>query len=335
MTQSETYRALVVRETPDQRFVRSVENRSIHELPEGDLLIQVQYSSLNYKDALSAVGNRGVTRNYPHTPGIDAAGVVVESRTDDFKPGDEVIVTSYDLGMNTPGGFGRYIRVPSSWAVPMPDTMTPRSAMVYGTAGFTAALSIRHLLKEGLRPGDGDILVTGATGGVGSLAVAILSRLGYDVAAVNGRNDATNFLKGIGARTIVPRDEAVDNGKRPLLKGRWAGVVDAVGGAVLTTALRSAKPYAIVTCCGNVADGDIPMTVYPFILRGVTLVGIDSQNCPMPLRQEIWEKLAKEWGIDGAEELVREMGLDDLDGAITQMLKGKPPGRNVVVLEGE
>ena len=332
MTQSETYRALVVRETSEQRFVRSIENKSIHELPEGDLLIQVKYSSLNYKDALSAIGNRGVTRTYPHTPGIDAAGVVVESRTQEFRPGDEVIVTSYDLGMNTPGGFGQYIRVPSSWAVPMPETMDLRSAMVYGTAGFTAGLSIWHLLKEGLEPGDGDILVTGATGGVGSLAVAILSRLGYTVAAVNGRNDATKFLKGIGAQIIVPRDEAVDKSKRPLLKGRWAGVVDAVGGEVLTTALRSTKSYAIVTCCGNVAAGDIPMTVYPFILRGVKLVGIDSQNCPMPLRRNIWEKLAKEWGIDFSGSLVREIGLKDLDQTITQMLKGKPPGKNVVVL---
>jgi putative YhdH/YhfP family quinone oxidoreductase len=332
MTHPETYRALVVRETQAQEFIRTIENKSIHELPEGDLLIRVDYSSLNYKDALSAVGNRGVTRTYPHTPGIDAAGVVVKSDTHRFQPGDEVIVTSYDLGMNTPGGFGRYIRVPSSWAVPMPRAMTARSAMMYGTAGFTAALSIWHLIKNGIRPDDGEILVTGATGGVGSLAVAILSRLGYCVAAVNGRNDATRFLKNIGADTIVPREAAIDTGKRPLLKSLWAGVVDVVGGEVLSTAIRSAKPYATITCCGNVADGNIPMTVYPFILRGVTLVGIDSQNCPMSLRREVWEKLAKEWCIDDLQGLVNEIALEDLDGAISLMLKGKGPGRSVVTL---
>ena len=332
MNPSETYQALVVRETEGKEFVRTIEQKTIHELPEGDLLIRVHFSSLNYKDALSASGNRGVTRSYPHTPGIDAAGVVVTGDGHGFKPGDEVIVTSYDLGMNTPGGFGQYIRVPSAWAVPMPQTMTPRTAMMYGTAGLTAGLSVWHLLKDGLNPADGEILVTGATGGVGSLAVAMLSRMGYQVAAVNGRKDATKFLKGIGAHTVIPREDAVDPGSRPLLKGRWAGVVDAVGGAVLATALRSTQPYAIVTCCGNVADAAVPMTVYPFILRGVKLVGISSQNCPMSLRRKIWENLATKWGIETLEALVTEIGLAHLDTAISQMLQGKAPGRNLVNL---
>ena len=332
MNAPETYHALVVREDRNNDIVRSIENKSIHELPEGDLLVRVQFSSLNYKDALSASGNRGVTRSYPHTPGIDAAGVVVKSDARDFKSGDEVIVTSYDLGMNTPGGFGQYIRIPSAWAVPMPRAMTPRVSMMYGTAGFTAGLSVWQLLKDGIQPSDGQILVTGATGGVGSIAVAVLSRLGYRVAAVNGRNDATSFLKDIGANTVVSRKDAVDTGNRPLLKGCWAGVVDAVGGDVLATALRSAKPYATVTCCGNVADAAVPMTVYPFILRGVKLVGIDSQNCPMALRREIWENLAKPWRIDNLEKLVSEIGLDELDAAISQMLSGKTPGRKLVNL---
>ncbi len=332
MNPAETYQALVVRETEGKKFARTVECKSINELPGGDLLIRVQFSSLNYKDALSASGNRGVTRSYPHTPGIDAAGVVVTGDGHGFKPGDEVIVTSYDLGMNTPGGFGQYIRVPSAWAVPMPQSMTPRTAMMYGTAGFTAGLSIWHLLKDGVSPDDGEILVTGATGGVGSLAVALLSRLGYQVAAVNGRRDGAKFLKGIGAHTVISREDAVDTGNRPLLKGRWTGVVDAVGGGVLATALRSAKPYATVTCCGNVADANVPMTVYPFILRGIKLVGIESQSCPMPLRREIWENLANHWAVDNLEDLVMEIDLARLDAAISQMLKGKSPGRSLVNL---
>lgn len=333
MTLSASYRAMVVRETQDQGFVRSIESCSIRDLPAGDLLIRVAYSSLNYKDALSASGNRGVTRAYPHTPGIDAAGVVEESDSSRFKPGDPVIVTSYDLGMNTPGGFGRYIRVPSDWAVPLPAGMTPRVAMMYGTAGLTAALSIHQLLKTGDALRNGEILVTGATGGVGSLALAVLSGLGYDTAAVNGRNDATDFLKGLGARTIIPRQEASEASNRPLLKSRWAGVVDAVGGEVLTTALRSARPYATVTCCGNVGSADLPMTVYPFILRGIKLVGIDSQNCPMELREAIWQKLAGAWAVKNLSSLVREISLDDLDTAITEMLKGKSPGRSLVALD--
>lgn len=333
MTFSASYRAMVVRETEDQRFVRSIESCSIQDLPPGDLLIRVTYSSLNYKDALSASGNRGVTRAYPHTPGIDAAGVVEESLNDRFKPGDAVIVTSYDLGMNTPGGFGEYIRVPSDWVVPLPPGMTSRVAMMYGTAGLTAALSVYQLLKNGDALREGEILVTGATGGVGSLALAILSGLGYDTAAVNGRNDATDFLTALGAGTIISREEAADASKRPLLKSRWAGVVDAVGGRVLTTALRSARPYATVTCCGNVGSGDLSMTVYPFILRGINLVGIDSQNCPMVLRKSIWKKLAGPWAVRALSSFVREISLEDLDGAISGMLTGKAPGRSLVSLD--
>ncbi len=218
MTLPDEFKALVVAETEDNQFIRSVENKRIDDLPEGDVVVQVRYSSLNYKDVLSATGNKGVTRKFPHTPGIDAAGIIADSSSEDFKPGDKVIVTSYDLGMNTAGGFGQYIRVPSEWVVPQPEGLTAKEAMSYGTAGFTAALSVWHVIENGVTPDKGDVLVSGTTGGVGSIAVSILSKLGYSVTAVNGVEDETEFLKEIGAQGIISIDEASDTSKRPLLK---------------------------------------------------------------------------------------------------------------------
>jgi len=328
----ETFIALVAAETADKTFTRTIQSRRIADLPGGEVLVKVQYSSLNYKDMLSATGNRGVTRSYPHTPGIDAAGVVAESADPAFRPGDPVIVTSYDLGMNTAGGFGRYIRVPADWVVPMPDGMTARDAMVYGTAGFTAGLSVRRLLDGGIRPGDGEILVSGATGGVGGLALAILAKIGYAVTAVNGRTDAADYLKSLGACAVISREEAVDDGKRPLLKTRWAGVVDNVGGAVLAAAVKSAKPGATVTCCGNSAGADLPLTVFPFILRGITLAGIDSQNCPMPVRRQVWGLLASDWKLDGTDRMITEVTLPELDARIDLMRDGRHRGRTIVRL---
>lgn len=327
---TQRFKALVVSEAEEKSFVRQIKECRISDLPEGEVLVQVHYSSLNYKDALSASGNRGVTRSYPHTPGIDAAGVVAASTSEDFKPGDQVIVTSYDLGMNTAGGFGQFIRVPAGWVLPCPEQIDLRSSMCYGTAGFTAALSVHQLLEHGLRPDDGEVLVSGATGGVGSLAIAILAKLGYSVAAVNGRVDATDYLKGIGASSIISIDEATDSSSRPLLKNRWAGSVDAVGGQLLATTIKALDPYGIVTCCGNVASPELPINVYPFILRGVALIGIDSQNCPMPLRTQMWDKLANEWNIPHMQSVVSEHGLDDLDERITMMLAGKHRGRSII-----
>jgi putative YhdH/YhfP family quinone oxidoreductase len=328
--EDKSFKALVVSETEDKQYVRQILSKRIDDLPQGDVVVQVHYSSLNYKDALSAIGNKGVTRNYPHTPGIDAAGVVAESADDAFKPGDEVIVTSYDLGMNTAGGFGQYIRVPAQWVVPLPEGLTSREAMCYGTAGFTAALSVFQLTEHGVLPEHGEVLVSGATGGVGSIAVAILAKLGYKVAAVNGLIDESDYLKKIGAQRIISIEEATDKSGRPMLKNLWAGSIDTVGGDILATSIKSVNPNGVVTSCGNVASPELPLNVYPFILRGVTLVGIDSQNCPMPYRLKTWEKLADEWKIPMMEAVAEEITMADLDQSIDRMLKGQHKGRAVV-----
>ncbi len=332
MTHPNAFKALVVSETEDKQFTRRIETRSIDDLPAGEVIVEVRFSSLNYKDVLSATGNRGVTRNYPHTPGIDASGVVVESATDAFKPGDEVIVTSYDLGMNTAGGFGQYIRVPAGWVVPLPAELSLREAMVYGTAGFTAALSVWRMVENGVKPEDGDVLVSGATGGVGSIAVSILAKSGYRVVAVNGVVDEADYLKEIGAAEVISIEEATDTSGRPLLKGRWAAGIDTVGGEILATTIKTVNPDGTVTCCGNVASPDLPLTVYPFILRGVTLIGIDSQNCPMPIRSKIWDKIASEWKIAWLEKLTTEAPFAQLDDKIELMLQGKHRGRTIINL---
>jgi acrylyl-CoA reductase (NADPH) len=326
------FRALTITEVGKKKFERAVEERTTDTLPVGEVLIRVAYSSLNYKDALSATGNPGVTRKYPHTPGIDAAGVVEESTSDTFKPGEKVIVTSYDLGMNTSGGFGQYIRVPADWVVRLPEGLTLEEAMIYGTAGFTAAMSV-FAVEKAVGPEMGEILVTGATGGVGSLAVAILAKLGYSVAAVSGKPDAADFLKKIGAAKVLSREEITENNERPLLKPMWGGVVDTVGGEILAAAIKSTNPQGVITCCGNVASPDLAINVFPFILRGVSLVGIDSQNCPMQHRAELWARLANEWKIEVLQSLCREVSLEGLGAEIDLILKGGQKGRVIVNLE--
>lgn len=328
----DTFKALVVRETEENRFSRKIETRTMDDLPPGDLTIEVHYSSLNYKDALSASGNRGVTRNFPHTPGIDAAGIVSHSDHDDFSPGDPVIVTGYDLGMNTPGGFGQTIRIPAAWAVPCPKGLSLKEAMALGTAGFTAAISIHKLMQNGVTPERGEVLVTGATGGVGSLAVAMLAKLGHSVAAVSGKPEAASFLKDLGAGAILGRDEAVDAKGRPLLKGRWAGVVDTVGGDILATAIASTQYGGVVTCCGLVAGPKLPTTVFPFILRSVSLLGVDSAEFPAPERRMLWQQMAGPWKPGGLDALTTEIGLDELEARIEEILQGKLKGRTVVRL---
>lgn len=293
--QSYSFEALVVREAEQGVMVRRMERRQTDDLPPGDVLVRVLFSSLNYKDALSAAGNRGVTKRYPHIPGIDAAGVVVWSDHADLRPGDEVLVCGYDLGMNTSGGFGQYIRVPAAWVLPRPATLTAEQAMQIGTAGFTAAQSVSALLKAGLKPTDGPVLVTGATGGVGTFAIALLSHNGFTVTAATGKVDAHPFLRRLGATDFLSREQATAGQERMLLRERWAGVVDTVGGQILAAAIKSTKYGGIVACCGNAASGELPVSVYPFILRGVTLTGIDSAQCPLVRRKEIWELLAGKW----------------------------------------
>jgi acrylyl-CoA reductase (NADPH) len=326
------FKAMVVTESQDNTFSREIMNREISTLPEGDVLINVKYSSLNYKDALSASGNKGVTRKYPHTPGIDAAGVVVESTNDSFQIGDQVIVTGYDLGMNTSGGYSEYIKVPASWIVKLPENLSLKESMIYGTAGFTAALSVYKMISGGILPDSGNILVTGATGGVGSIAVSILHKLGYSVIAVTGKPQAKDMLLSIGAKDIILREELDDKSGRILLKGNWAGVIDTVGGNMLATALKSTNYGGSVTCCGNVASPELLTSVYPFILRGVTLYGVDSVQCPMDLRAKIWSTLANEWKPHNLNQNVEEVSLADLDNKINLILQGKLQGRTIVNL---
>ncbi len=328
----QNYQALVVSETEDKKYIREIKERTLADLPEGEVLVRVRYSSLNYKDVLSAIGNKGVTKNYPHTPGIDAAGVVAESRSPDFQPGQEVIVTSYDLGMNRPGGFGQFIRVPAAWVVKRPEGLSLRESMIYGTAGFTAALSVHRLIEGGVKADQGKVLVSGATGGVGSVAVSILAQEGYQVAAVSGRAETRGYLQEIGAQEVVSTEDTTDTSDRPLLKDRWAGSIDTVGGPLLATTIRSVQYGGVVTCCGNVASPDLPLTVYPFILRGVTLIGIDSQNCPMPTRVRVWEKLAQSWKVPHLERITTETDLEGLNEQIDLMLNRQHRGRTIVRL---
>ncbi len=325
------FNALVVEELQKNVFSRNVCEKSVDDLPDGDVLIKVHYSSLNYKDALSAIGNRGVTRKYPHTPGIDASGVVVDSKSSDFRAGDNVIVTSYDLGMNRSGGFAQYIRVPAEWVVKLPSNMTLKESMILGTAGFTAGMSIFQIIRD-IPQERGEILVTGATGGVGSIAVLLLSHLGYNVAAVSGKSDAHDFLKSLGAKEIISREDASDKAGRAILNGRWAAVVDTVGGDILATAIKSTLPWAVVTCCGLVASPELSINVFPFILRGVKLIGIDSQNCPMNHRADIWKAFSDKWKLNYPDNFYKEISLNELSQNIDLILKGGQRGRCVVAL---
>ena len=328
-----TFRALVVSKTDEKTFTREITERSISDLPEGEVLIRVHFSSLNYKDGLSCIGNPGVTRNYPHTPGIDASGKVAESSDSRFKEGDSVIVTGYDLGMNTSGGFGEYIRVPADWVVPLPEGMTFKEASIYGVAGFTAALSVDALQKYGVNPEQGEIVVTGSTGGVGSVSVALLSLLGYTVVASTGKKEESEFLQRLGASEIISREEVNDESKKPLLRERWAGAVDTVGGTTLAALLKAAKRGGAVAATGLVASSELSTTVFPFILRGVSLLGIDSGFTPTKLRREIWNKLAGIWKIPQLEQLTIDCTLEELDPEIDKILAGGQRGRVVVNLQ--
>ena len=327
-----SYSALVVTDDGANNYSRTVQIGNSADLPPGDLLVRVHYSSLNYKDALSASGNRGVTRRYPHVPGIDAAGIIEQSACNDFQTGDAVIVSGFDLGMNTPGGFGQYIRIPAEWALPCPQNLSLQEAMMYGTAGFTAAQSVQKLVGHPVKPEDGRILVSGATGGVGSIAVAILAKLGYTVTAVSGKTEAEEFLRGIGAAEIISRQTAADLSGKLLLKEKWAGVIDTVGGEILATAIKSTAYGGVVTCCGNVASPDLSLSVYPFILRGVSLLGIDSAKCPIAVRRSIWQKLAGKWKLENLASLVSECTLQELPVLIERMLQGRQTGRVIVNL---
>jgi len=328
----QTFKAMVVEESQPRIYTREIKSRQIADLPAGDLLVRVHYSSLNYKDALSATGRPGVTRHYPHTPGIDAAGVVIESTNGGFAAGDSVIVTGYDLGMDTDGGYGQFIRIPAQWALPLPAGLSLRESMIIGTAGFTAGLCVWKLRQNSVQPGDGDILVTGASGGVGSIAVAILARAGYRVVAATGKAGESDFLRELGAAEVIDRESVLAGAERPLMKERWAGVVDVVGGEMLSAAIRATRYGGSVTCCGLVGSADLNVNVFPFILRGVSLLGIDSVQCPHRVRQTVWEQLSGDWKPAHLEATASECTLQTLETHIQQILSGTARGRTLVNL---
>ena len=329
---SKKFQAFRVTEVAEKQFATSIESLSTDDLPAGDVLIKVHYSSLNYKDALSASGNKGVTRKFPHTPGIDAAGEVVESANTSFKKGDNVLVTGFDLGMNTAGGMAEYIRVPAEWVVALPNGLGLRESMVYGTAGLTAGLSVYQLINQGINPDMGKIVVTGASGGVGSIAVAILGKLGFEVVAVTGKESAHALLKSLGATECIGRDALNDESKRPILKPLYAGGIDTVGGNMLATILKSLQYNGVATCCGLVNSPALNTSVFPFILKGVRLIGIDSVECDINLRKVIWDNFASDWKVDYPEDLVEEVNLSGLSDKIASILKGGIKGRVVVKL---
>ncbi len=325
-----TFRALRVKENEAGKFIRNIIERKLNDLPDGDVLIKVRYAALNYKDALSSVGNKGVTKNYPHTPGIDAAGTVVECKTPQFKAGDKVLVTSYDLGMNTDGAFAEYIRVPEGWVVPLPNGLNLRECMIIGTAGLTAAIGLYKLEMMGQNPEKGPIIISGASGGVGSMAVGILAKAGYQVIASTGKENVEEFLKNIGASEVVDREFANDDSSRPLMKPKWAGGIDTVGGNTLATLLKGCQPGGSVASCGLVGSPNLSTTVFPFIINGINLLGLDSANFPMKERRQIWKRLAQEWKLSDLDSMATMCNLEELDSYIDQILHGTLKGRVVV-----
>jgi len=319
-------------EKTDDGVTQSIIERSTDDLPAGDLLIQVHYSSLNYKDSLSAKGLLGVTRNHPHTPGIDAAGIVAESSHNDFAEGDEVIVIGFDLGMNTPGGFGQYIRVPAGWAVKLPAGLSLKESMILGTAGFTAALCIEKLHRMGATPADGPVLVTGATGGVGSVAVALLAKLEYDVVASTGTPEKESYLTMLGAKSVIDRSQLEEASNRPLLPDSWSHAVDTVGGDILGNVIKSLNYGGSVSACGLVASPNYSATVLPYLLRGVNLLGIDSVELPIDQKEITWNRLASDWKLDNLTAMSTEVGLDSLSMYIDRILAGQTAGRILIPL---
>lgn len=330
------FRCYLVNRDAEKRVTAAVTTLPIDKLPPGDVLIRVTCSSLNFKDGLAASGRPGVAKTYPHIPGIDAAGIVAESTSPQFKAGQKVIVTGYDLGAGHWGGYAEYIRVPAGWVVPLPEGLSLPESMIYGTAGLTAAMSLEALIEQGVTPAKGEIVVTGATGGVGSVAVALLAKAGYRVAAVTGKPEAADYLKQLGATTILAREEVNDTSPKPLLPGRWAGAVDTVGGNTLATIIRSTERGGCVTASGLVGGVELPLTVMPFILRGVKLVGIDSAEYPMEKRVALWKKMAGEWRPDKLEMMMtRVVSLEQLDEPVREILAGKIRGRVVVRVASE
>ena len=328
----DTFNAFVIDEIEDQ-FESSIKSLPIPELHEGCVLIEVLYSSLNYKDALSASGNKGVTKSYPFTPGIDAVGKIRQSKDKNLKVGDEVIVTGYDLGMNTNGGFGEIIHVPSDWVVPLPDNLSMEEAISFGTAGITAAASVDAVISK-TDALELPVAVSGATGGVGSIAVGLLSKLSIDVTAITGKKESSQFLKDLGAKDIISRDDFCSEKIRPLDKTKFSAGVDTVGGEILSRIISQVDRRGVVTCCGNVNSIKLETTVFPFILRGIALQGIDSAESPISYKKYLWNKIASDWQIGYSKSSIKIIKLNELVPEIDKILNGNQEGR-VVVKHGE
>ena len=320
------YRALETTEN-DKLFENSIVEKDISSLPEHDTLIKVKFSSLNYKDALSASGNKGVTRNYPHTPGIDAAGIIVETTGNKFKSGDEVIVTGYDMGMNTYGGFGEYIKVPQEWIVKKPENLSLSESMAFGTAGLTAGLCLRKLLMHGLKPEDGEVFVSGVTGGVGIISLMLFNKLGFEVTAITGKLNQEDLLKDLGAKKIIDRNELDLDLISPLQKPIYSGGIDAVGGKILSNLVCMTSQRAAIACCGMVGGLSLDTSIFPFILRGLSLFGIDSAESLIDTKKEVWQNFASSWKLEMIDDNIKNISLDELPTEIDKILKGEQIGR--------
>ncbi|WP_091837387.1 NADPH:quinone oxidoreductase family protein [Marininema halotolerans] len=331
----ESFRSFVV-DKSEGSFTSGIKQLKMNQLPEGDVLVKVAWSGVNYKDGLASIPNGRIIESYPMIPGIDLAGRVIHSNDPQFKAGDEVIVASADLGVSYFGGFSEYAKVPAEWLIPLPEGLTLREAMILGTAGFTAAMSVQRLEDNGLAPSSGKVLVTGATGGVGSTAVAMLAKRGYEVVAGTGKATEQDYLKQLGAVEIVAREELLQSNKRPLAKAKWAGAVDPVGGEILSYLLSTVSFGGSIALSGLTAGANFSTTVFPFILRGVNLLGIDTAHISNEYRREVWKRLATDLK---PESLLEEIGsaevtLDELPQALETILKGGVRGRILVNLGG-
>lgn len=324
-----TFRALVLNQI-EKKTHAEFQNLPISALPEGDVLINVAYSTLNYKDGLAVTGKGRIVRHFPMVPGVDFCGTVEASDSPEFQPGDKVVLTGWGVGEKHWGGYSQMARVKSDWLVPLAKGITLKQSMGIGTAGITAMMCVMALEANGVGPDSGEIVVTGASGGVGSMAVAILANLGYKVVASTGRTSLNQYLKSLGAHQIIDRNELARTSKHPLESRRWAGAVDTVGGDTLATILRTTNYYGTVTACGLVGGHHLNTTVFPFILRGIKLVGIESVMFPKAERLKVWSRLAKELPLDALNETMQMMSLSEIPNLSEEILKGKVRGRTVI-----
>ncbi|MEW6996401.1 oxidoreductase [Colwelliaceae bacterium BS250] len=330
MPGDQTYKAVLIEEGADKTFTQTIKDLNLADLPENDLLIDVHYSSLNYKDALSASGNKGVTKSFPHTPGIDAAGIVLNDKSGTFNVGDEVLVFGYDLGMNTPGGLAQRIRIPAEWAVKCPDTLTLKESMMYGTGGLTAALCVQKLELMGATPEDGPVAVTGATGGVGSTSIALLKQLGYSVVAFSGKPEQSESLIALGASEVLHRDVINEINERPMGRELWAHGIDTLGGDYLANLLKQIKSGGGVSACGLAASPFFKLNVFPFITRAVSLLGVDSVYIPLKAKQHIWQRVATDMKLPNLSDFAQEISLAQVPEYLQRFIAGKVVGRYVV-----